>query len=73
MRILERTKEQLIDFHQHQVDRSWSIYKENGVMMGQIVRGLEKVALYVPGGTATYPSTVMMNAIPAKLDAKCIC
>ena len=42
MRILERTKEQLIDFHQHQVDRSWSIYKENGVMMGQIVRGLEK-------------------------------
>ena len=67
MRILERTKEQLIAFHQHQVDRSWSIYKENGVMMGQIVRGLEKVALYVPGGTATYPSTVMMNAIPAKL------
>ena len=67
IRILERTKEQLIDFHQHQVDRSWSIYKENGVMMGQIVRGLEKVALYVPGGTATYPSTVMMNAIPAKL------
>ena len=47
MRILERTKEQLTDFHQHQVDRSWSIYKENGVMMGQVVRGLEKVALYV--------------------------
>lgn len=36
-------------------------------MMGQIVRGLENVALYVPGGTATYPSTVMMNAIPAQL------
>lgn len=67
MRILERTKEQLIAFHQHQVDKSWSLYKENGVMMGQLVRGLEKVALYVPGGTATYPSTVMMNAIPAKL------
>ena len=65
--ILERTKQQLIDFHQHQVDKSWSLYKENGVMMGQIVRGLENVALYVPGGTATYPSTVMMNAIPAKL------
>ncbi|MCD7950168.1 MAG: histidinol dehydrogenase [Erysipelotrichaceae bacterium] len=67
IRILERTKDQLIDFHQHQVDKSWSLYKENGVMMGQIVRGLENVALYVPGGTATYPSTVMMNAIPAKL------
>lgn len=67
MRILERTKEQLIDFHQHQVDKSWSLYKENGVIMGQIVRGLQTVALYVPGGTATYPSTVMMNAIPARL------
>ena len=67
MRILERTKQQITDFHKHQVDKSWSVYKENGVMMGQIVRGLENVALYVPGGTATYPSTVMMNAIPAKL------
>lgn len=67
MRILERTKQQLMDFHQNQVDKSWSLYKENGVMMGQLVRGLENVALYVPGGTATYPSTVMMNAIPAKL------
>lgn len=67
MRILERTKQQITDFHQHQVDKSWSVYKENGVMMGQIVRGLENVALYVPGGTATYPSTVMMNAIPAQL------
>lgn len=65
--ILERTKQQITDFHQHQIDKSWSLYKENGVMMGQIVRGLENVALYVPGGTATYPSTVMMNAIPAKL------
>lgn len=67
IRILERTKQQLIDFHQHQVDKSWSIYKDSGVIMGQIVRGLENVALYVPGGTATYPSTVMMNAIPAQL------
>lgn len=67
IRILERTKQQLIDFHKNQVDKSWSLYKEDGVMMGQIVRGIENVALYVPGGTATYPSTVMMNAIPAKL------
>ena len=67
IRILERTKQQLIDFHKNQVDKSWSLYKEDGVMMGQLVRGLENVALYVPGGTATYPSTVMMNAIPAKL------
>lgn len=67
IRIIERTKEQLIEFHKNQIDKSWSLYKENGVMMGQIVRPIEKVALYVPGGTAAYPSTVMMNAIPAKL------
>ena len=67
MRILERTKQQITEFHKNQVDQSWSMYKDNGVMMGQLVRGLEKVALYVPGGTATYPSTVLMNAVPAKL------
>lgn len=67
MTILERTKHQITEFHKNQVDKSWSLYKDNGVMMGQLVRGLENVALYVPGGTATYPSTVMMNAIPAML------
>lgn len=67
MRILERTKQQLIDFHQHQVEKSWSLFKDNGVIMGQMVRPISRVALYVPGGTAAYPSTVLMNAIPAKL------
>ena len=41
--------------------------KENGVVLGQRVRGLERVGLYVPGGTAAYPSSVLMNAIPAKI------
>ena len=67
IRILERTKQQLIDFHINQVDKSWSLFKNNGVIMGQMVRPIERVALYVPGGTAAYPSTVLMNAIPAKL------
>ena len=67
LRILERTKNQIIEFHKNQVDKSWSLFKDNGVIMGQMVRPIERVALYVPGGTATYPSTVMMNAIPAKL------
>lgn len=67
IRILERAKAQIIDFHQHQTDTSWSVFKENGVMMGQMVRPIERVALYVPGGTASYPSTVLMNAIPATL------
>lgn len=67
IRILNRTKSQIIEFHKNQISKSWSIYKENGVIMGQIVRPLKRVAVYVPGGTACYPSTVLMNVIPAKL------
>ena len=55
------------DFHARQVQQSWLTTKENGVIMGQRVRGLKKVGIYVPGGTAAYPSSVLMNAIPAKL------
>jgi histidinol dehydrogenase len=67
MRILLRTCEQLTEFHTNQIEKTWSIYKDNGVIMGQIVRPLQRVALYVPGGTAAYPSTLLMNAIPASL------
>ena len=67
IRILERTKSQITEFHKNQIDKSWSLYKENGVIMGQMVRPLKRVAVYVPGGTAAYPSTVLMNVIPAKL------
>lgn len=66
-RILRRTKSQIEEFHKHQLGNSWNIFKENGVIMGQIARPLERVALYVPGGTAAYPSTVIMNAVPALL------
>jgi len=65
--ILERTKEQLEAYHKNQIEKSWSMMKDDGVILGQVVRPIENVALYVPGGTATYPSTVLMNAIPAKL------
>jgi len=67
IRILDRTKQQITEFHKNQIEKSWSIYKENGVIMGQVVRPLKRIAVYVPGGTAAYPSTVMMNVIPAKL------
>lgn len=67
MKILERTKDQIIEYHKNQIEKSWTMYKDNGVVMGQLVRPIATVALYVPGGTATYPSTVMMNAVPAKL------
>lgn len=67
IRILKRAKEQIIEFHKNQMGNSWNIFKENGVIMGQIARPLERVCVYVPGGTASYPSTVLMNVIPAKL------
>jgi histidinol dehydrogenase len=55
------------DFHQRQVRQSWFTAKESGTVLGQIVRPLKRVGLYVPGGTAAYPSSVLMNAIPAKI------
>ena len=57
----------IADFHQRQLQQSWMTTKANGVMMGQRVRGLKRVGIYVPGGTAAYPSSVLMNAIPAKI------
>ena len=67
IRILERTKAQIEEYHQHQLENSWILNKEDGAILGSIVRPLQRVALYVPGGTAAYPSTIMMNAVPAKL------
>ena len=59
--------ENITDFHNRQKSQSFVNTKENGVILGQRVRGLERVGLYVPGGTAAYPSSVLMNAIPAKI------
>jgi histidinol dehydrogenase len=55
------------DFHQRQKRESWMDVDDDGVMLGQVFRPLEKVGLYVPGGTAAYPSSVLMNGIPAKV------
>ena len=57
----------ITDFHTHQKQQSFIDARENGVIMGQRIRGLKRVGLYVPGGTAAYPSSVLMNAIPAKI------
>ena len=67
MRILRRASAQIREFHANQTDKSWGMFKDNGVIMGQIVRPLRRVALYVPGGTAAYASTLLMNAVPALL------
>ena len=53
-------------FHERQKQDSWT-YEENGISLGQMVRPLEIAGIYVPGGKASYPSSVLMNAIPAKV------
>lgn len=64
---LSRAAENIADFHGRQKQQSWLNTHPDGVIMGQRVRGLSKVGIYVPGGTAAYPSSVLMNAIPAKI------
>lgn len=64
---LERAAENIREFHKKQKQQSWLDTQENGVILGQRVRGLEKAGIYVPGGTAAYPSSVLMNAIPAQI------
>ncbi|MGN0519822.1 MAG: histidinol dehydrogenase [Candidatus Fimenecus sp.] len=64
---LYKAADNIRDFHQRQKQQSWLEPKENGVILGQRIRGLHRVGIYVPGGTAAYPSSVLMNAIPAKI------
>lgn len=64
---ITKAHDNIYDFHLRQAQQSWMTTKENGVIMGQRVRGLERVGIYVPGGTAAYPSSVLMNAVPAKI------
>lgn len=59
--------ENIADFHNRQRENSFVNALPNGVLLGQRIRGLKRVGLYVPGGTAAYPSSVLMNAIPAKI------
>jgi histidinol dehydrogenase len=67
IRILERAAERIKAYHVNQMQNSWSMYGDDGVLTGQIVRPLRRVGLYVPSGTAALPSTLLMNAVPAKL------
>ena len=65
--ILERAAANIRKFHEKQVRNSFIINDENGIVMGQKVIPVDKAGLYVPGGTAAYPSTVLMDSIPAKI------
>ena len=65
--ILRQAAENIRAYHRRQVRNSFVITEKDGVVLGQKVSPIEKVGLYVPGGTAAYPSTVLMDAIPAKI------
>ncbi len=67
MKVLERAKENITAFHKRQVRNSFIINDKKGVVLGQKVIPVDRAGLYVPGGTAAYPSTVLMDAIPAKI------
>lgn len=67
LEVLQAAAENIYAFHSRQVRNSFLINEKDGVVIGQKVIPIEKVGLYVPGGTAAYPSSVLMNAIPAKI------
>ncbi len=64
---LEISAERVRRYHEKQKTESWSYTEEDGTLLGQQVTALDRVGLYVPGGLAAYPSSVLMNAIPAKV------
>ncbi|HEY0664716.1 MAG TPA: histidinol dehydrogenase [Gallionella sp.] len=64
---LEQAAQRVTDYHQKQLQSSWSYTEADGTMLGQQVTALDRVGLYVPGGKAAYPSSVLMNALPAKV------
>ena len=67
IKTLETAKDNISAFHTLQLHKGFKLEKEDGIVMGQKYTPIEKVGIYVPGGTASYPSTVLMNAIPAKI------
>ncbi len=64
---LEKPAERIRDYHERQNQKSWQYQDEDGTILGQKVTPLDRAGLYVPGGKAAYPSSVLMNAIPAKV------
>lgn len=65
MESIEKAVENVRSYHREQKPKSWLTYRENGSMLGQSCIPLDRVGIYVPGGTASYPSSVIMNAVPA--------
>ena len=64
---LQSAADRVRDYHQKQKQDTWTYTEDNGTLLGQKITPLDRVGLYVPGGKAAYPSSVLMNAIPAKV------
>ncbi|WP_078085717.1 histidinol dehydrogenase [Microbulbifer mangrovi] len=64
---LELAAKRVRDYHEHQLQSSWQYQEVDGTILGQQITPMERVGIYVPGGKASYPSSVLMNAIPAKV------
>ncbi len=75
IKALEKAADNISKFHKAQIPDEWMIEVDKGVMAGQIIRPLDSVGCYIPGGRAVYPSTILMTVIPAKIAgvAKIIC
>lgn len=67
MKTIKKAKKNIEEFHIKQKENSWFSSEKDGIILGQLYRPLEKAGVYVPGGTAAYPSSVLMNVIPAKV------
>jgi len=65
--VIKKARDNIKSFHKKQKEKSWFVSEEEGVILGQMYTPLEKVGVYVPGGTAAYPSSVLMNIMPAKV------
>ncbi|OPZ94803.1 MAG: Histidinol dehydrogenase [Firmicutes bacterium ADurb.Bin419] len=65
--VIKRARKNIAQFHEKQLEKSWFATDENGVMLGQLYNPIEVVGIYSPGGTAAYPSSVLMNAVPAQV------
>jgi len=65
--VIKKSRDSIKSFHEKQKEKSWFVSEEDGVILGQMYTPLEIVGVYVPGGTAAYPSSVLMNIMPAKV------
>ncbi len=67
LQVIKEAKDNIEYFHRNQLREGFRLEREGGIVLGQKYTPIEKVGIYVPGGTASYPSTVLMNAVPAKI------